>query len=229
MDWRTKYKKAVTFSYDDNVEQDLRLLEILNRYGLKCTFNANTGVSPEHSWVCEGKLEVHRLDLNKHIKDYEGHEIAVHTLTHPSMVGDISDEELRHEIEGDRDNIIKLTGIVPVGAAYPYGTYDDRAKKFLKEAGIKYCRTVESTSSFDEQEDLLAFKATCHHDAADAMEKIDRFMACEADKPQILYIWGHSYEFEVKNNWDRFEEICKKVSGRDDIFYGTNRQVLLHE
>ena len=36
--------KAITFSYDDGVTQDRRLIEILNRYGLKATFNINSGL-----------------------------------------------------------------------------------------------------------------------------------------------------------------------------------------
>ena len=35
--------KAVTFSYDDGVTQDIRLVELLNKYGLKATFNINSG------------------------------------------------------------------------------------------------------------------------------------------------------------------------------------------
>ncbi len=34
--------KAVTFSYDDGVTQDQRLIALLNKYGLKCTFNLNS-------------------------------------------------------------------------------------------------------------------------------------------------------------------------------------------
>ena len=30
--------KAVTFSFDDGVTQDIKLIEILNKYGLKATF-----------------------------------------------------------------------------------------------------------------------------------------------------------------------------------------------
>ena len=33
-------KKTVTFSYDDGITQDIRLIELLNKYGLKCTFNS---------------------------------------------------------------------------------------------------------------------------------------------------------------------------------------------
>ncbi len=37
-------KKAVTFSYDDGVVYDRRLVGIFNKYGLKCTFNLNSGI-----------------------------------------------------------------------------------------------------------------------------------------------------------------------------------------
>ena len=36
-------KRALTLSYDDGVEQDVRLIEIMNRHGLKGTFNLNSG------------------------------------------------------------------------------------------------------------------------------------------------------------------------------------------
>ena len=39
--WNGK-KKALTFSFDDGVTQDIRLIEILDKYGLKCTFNLNS-------------------------------------------------------------------------------------------------------------------------------------------------------------------------------------------
>ena len=36
--------KAVTFSYDDGVSQDVRLIALLDKYGLKATFNLNSGM-----------------------------------------------------------------------------------------------------------------------------------------------------------------------------------------
>jgi hypothetical protein len=39
--WNGK-KKALTFSYDDGVTQDIRMTGLLNRYGLKGTFNLNS-------------------------------------------------------------------------------------------------------------------------------------------------------------------------------------------
>ena len=36
--------KVLTLSYDDGVVQDIRLMEILNKNGIKATFNINTGL-----------------------------------------------------------------------------------------------------------------------------------------------------------------------------------------
>ncbi|MBO4732880.1 MAG: hypothetical protein J5662_00230 [Clostridia bacterium] len=39
--WDNK-RKAVTFSFDDGVSQDIRMIELLDKYGLKATFNLNS-------------------------------------------------------------------------------------------------------------------------------------------------------------------------------------------
>lgn len=40
-------RKALTLSYDDGVVNDRRLIEIMNKYGLKGTFNLNSGLFSE--------------------------------------------------------------------------------------------------------------------------------------------------------------------------------------
>ncbi len=224
--WRKIYKKAVTFSYDDGVEQDLHLLDIFNKYGMKCTFNINTGLDYNHgTWNNKG-LDIHRLNMPEHVSDYSGHEIAVHTRTHPNLL-ECSEEQIRQEINDDIVAITDLFGTKPVGMAYPYGTYDDKLIKIIHEYDIRYSRGVSSTHSFDEQTELMAFAPTCHHEDEQLFELARQFIEMEPERPQIFYIWGHSYEFEVNHNWDRIEELCKLLSDKTDIFYGTNRQVLL--
>lgn len=45
-------KKALTLSYDDGITQDKRLVSIFNKYGLKATFNLNSGIqSEENYWI----------------------------------------------------------------------------------------------------------------------------------------------------------------------------------
>ena len=41
----------------------------------------------------------------------------------------------------------------------------------------------------------------------------------------LFYLWGHSYEFEGDNNWDRIEKIAELVSGKDDVWYATNTEI----
>lgn len=226
MNWTKTYKKAVTFSYDDGVTPDLQLLEIFNKYGMKCTFNLNYGLGPTSGgWECNGK-PVNRLDLAENVAAYAGHEIACHALTHQSLTG-ISAEEVQKEMLEDREGLTKLFGKCPVGMAYPYGTFNDAVVEQLKEMGFKYGRTVWESLNFDVQTDLLRFRPTCHHDNEKLFELAEEFLAMETDEPKIFYVWGHSYEFMGNDNWDRIEKLCQMLSGRDDIFFGTNAEVLL--
>ena len=221
-------RKAVTFSYDDNVAQDIRLAEIFNRYGLKCTFNVNSEL-PAAEWVGRNEIPMRSMSMQECREVYAGHEAAVHTLTHPHLEKEENLEEIRRQILQDKQNIERAFGYEVRGMAYPYGTYDQRVLEILKESGIQYARTTLCTNGFEPQENRLEFKATCHHNAPNLMELADQFLALNPETPQIFYIWGHSYEFDVDQNWDKIEQFCEKISGKEDIFYGTNTQVLCPE
>ena len=221
--------KAVTFSYDDGVTQDKRLIEIFNRYGLKGTFNINSELLGKDGCLTYGGKSVshNKVSPDEVQELYKGHEIAVHTLTHPHLPA-LSDEEIIRQVEKDRENLSRLAGYEVVGMAYPGGgvNFDLRVADIIeKNTGVKYARTTVHTFGFDIQRDLLVFNPTVHHnDTKRCMELIDKFLALEPETPQLLYIWGHSYEFDFCDNWDFAEEMCKKLSGKPDIFYGTNRE-----
>lgn len=228
MEWQKKFMKAVTFSYDDGVEQDIRLIEILNKYGLKCTFNLNSGLDYEHgTWRYDDKFDVHRLNLDEIKNIYKGHEIAVHGKKHLCLT-DLDPDKLHTELYDDAAELYRIFGEKPVGMAYAYGAYNDYVVEKLGSLGIMYGRTVNSSYNFDVQNDLMRFQPTCHHDDDRLFDLAEKFIESDPDVPQIFYIWGHSYEFEGKNNWNRFERFCSMISGKNDIFYGTNRQVLLN-
>ena len=44
----------------------------------------------------------------------------------------------------------------------------------------------------------------------------------------MFYLWGHSYEFDEFDQWGLIEDFFKIISGQDDVFYGTNSEVLLN-
>lgn len=223
-----KYRKALTFSYDDGIEQDRKLVEIFNKYGMKATFNLNTGIQThESNFEIEG-VYINRMKQEGLEELYRGHEIATHGLTHAAPTG-MTKEQLDKEFLTDMSNIERIYGTYPVGMAYAYGCVDDEVVKYLKSIGIKYGRTVEVSHSFEIPKEPLKLKATCHHDDDMLFELAEKFLKAEPkeNEQMLFYVWGHSYEFDVNNNWDRIEEFCKMMSGKADIFYGTNRECLV--
>ena len=229
--WNGKLK-AVTFSYDDGVTQDIRMIELLDKYGMKGTFNLNSeylGLESSGGMVFDKFVYRHKVKPEDVKEVYKNHEVAVHTLTHPRLP-EIEDEaEIIRQVEQDRLNLEKYSGGEVIGMAYPCGgvNNDDRVAEIIKNnTGVKYSRTITSTYGFDLQDNLYRFNPTVHHIEKDKVfELAEKFLALETDKPQLFYIWGHTYEFDGLDNWDEVEELLKMLSGHDDIFYGTNREV----
>ena len=224
--------KAITFSYDDCITQDIRLVELFNKYGVKATFNINSELLGK-----KGELNIQGIKVGHNklspaeIKDvYEGHEVAVHTLTHPRLQDIEDDNEIIRQIEEDRKNLEKLVDYKVCGMAYPYNGRDaDRVAAIIREhTAVKYARTTNSTLNFDLQDNLYQFNPTIHHADYDNLFKLgEEFVNLKPDAPKVFYIWGHSYEFDAFDDWDKFEDFLRLISGKDDIFYGTNREVLL--
>lgn len=229
--WNGK-KKAITFSFDDGVTQDIRLIEILNKYGLKGTFNINScllGLKGEVRPA--GETVAHLKVFPSQVKDlYQGHEVAVHTLTHPNLTT-LDEETIIYQVEEDRKRLSALCGYEVIGMAYPCGgvNNDDRVAEIIKKnTGVKYARTITSTFAFDKQDNLHRFNPSVYIMQPEIDEVIERFLTLDTDEDQLLYIWGHAYELDTtRMPWGRFEEICKKLSDKADIFYGTNKEVLL--
>ena len=227
--------KAVTFSYDDGMVQDIKLIELMNQYGIKATFNINSerlGAPALHEYkdhtIC--RYRIRREDIRK---IYEGHELAVHTLTHPRLTT-LEEQEVIYQVEQDRLNLSELAGYEVVGMAYPCGgvNNDDRVAEIIrKHTGVKYSRTITCNGSFAPQENLFRFDPTVYHLHWDEMMALgQQFVELKTDTPAVFYIWGHSYELDYKlNYWNKLEEFFRLIGNRDDIFYGTNREVLLAE
>ena len=225
--------KAVTFSYDDGITQDRKLVSILDRYGLKATFNINSGVLGTSSALYWNDYTISHVKPRacEVEKIYKGHEIAVHTLTHPSLKT-LPDEEVIRQVEEDRVRLSELAGYDVVGMAYPGGTgcMDDRVVRLIREnTGVRYARTTTDTGNFDTQTDLLRFDPTVYHLCGwgKLYSLAEEFLAMKPETPKLFYIWGHAYEFDFRDDWNRFEDFCRFISGKDDIFYGTNKEVLL--
>lgn len=223
--------KCLTFSFDDGVTQDKRMIDILDKYGLKCTFNLNSALlGLKGGWEQNGKWLSHNKISPLEVKEtYAGHEVAVHTLTHPNLTAE-SDDTVVYQVEEDRNQLSRLVGYEVCGMAYPCGgvNNDERVAGLIKNhTGVRYARTITSTYSFALPKNLYRMDPTAFIGDDKLFELAEQFISAKEDEDLLFYIWGHAYEFDVRDEipWERFEEFCKLISGKKDIFYGTNTQV----
>ncbi len=230
--WPDGKRKAVTLSYDDGVTQDIRLIELLNKYGVKATFNLNSGLFEQGGAVAAGKKEVTHIKLGKEelVPCYKGHEMAAHGQYHECMVGmDIA--RCVEEILESRKALEQIEGKPVTGYAYAFGAYDEVVLDALKASGIAYARTIDATHKFDIPKNFLTWDPTCHHDDEKLFELADEFLSDGfyfnfKTPAKLFYVWGHSYEFDQCDNWDHIEKFLGRISGHDEVWYATNREIV---
>ena len=215
-------KAALTMSYDDGPAADRRLVEIFDRYGIRGTFHLNA---------------FHFLENNDRVKAdevpslYKNHEVSCHLFDHPHP--DICpDSVLVKEVWEDRKAIEAACGYTVRGMSYPFGNYNAHAIGILRGCGMNYARTTKATGAFSLPEDFMLWHPTAHHSRSlDICELFDKLKASYARylRHDVLYVWGHSYEFDNDNNWDLIERFCDKAAGNDDIWYATNIEIFDYE
>ena len=222
--------KALTLSYDDGVTEDIRLIEIMQKHGLKGTFNLNSGrmLAAEED-IRNPKPYGNRLTVEqaKALYSQEGIEPAVHAYVH-SHLQTMPSASAAMEVLQDRDFLEKLFERPIRGMAYPYGTFSDRVVDVLDHCGIAYSRTTISTENFNIPKDWLRLPATCHHKNPRLMELADSFLEKNhgiAEHPWLFYLWGHSYEFAQYDNWNVIEKFAERIGGKEDIWYATNIEI----
>lgn len=216
--------KAITMSYDDGVEQDKRLISIFDKYGIKGTFNLNGGLlNGNGNWNCNG-IQVNRIRKEDIKKVYEGHEIASHSLTHP-WIKNLPKEEIVYQLLEDKKILEDTCDKIVRGFAYPFGSFNDNVINTLKSLGYDYARAVSTTGNFTMPDNFYIWEATCHHND-NLLDKSKEFLSFDWGKHLgLMYVWGHSYEFDLNNNWNTIEEFCRIVGNNDDIWYATNIEI----
>lgn len=224
--------KAVTFSYDDGVLQDVRLAELFYKRGLKATFNMSSERLRPRNFTAE------EIEENFFAK---GHEVAIHGALHRAS-GSIRAIEGIREVLDNRLELEEKCGRIIRGMAYPdtgitrlnnISSYAE-IKQYLTELDIAYARTLAGDNDeFALPTDFHAWMPSAHHTNPALGEYVDKFLAIDTAvgvyrarrEPRLLYIWGHSYEFDRDENWEMFEAVCDKLAGHDEIWYATNIEI----
>ncbi|MBQ1477893.1 MAG: polysaccharide deacetylase family protein [Erysipelotrichaceae bacterium] len=218
-------RKAFTLSYDDGVIQDRRLVALCEKYHVKGTFNLGYGVlgyqSPEGM-----PFDISKVTPAEAKELYKNQEIGGHSLYHSDLTS-LGSPYAIYEILEDKRQLEKIAEKPLTMFAYPFGFYNDKVKELLKIAGYKGARTVNSTYSFDLPKDPLALDPTCHHNDEKLFELAKQFLEKPVMKASLFYVWGHAYEFDRDDNWERIEELLKMVSPHEEeIWFATNSEIL---
>ncbi len=208
-------KNALTLSYDDGMIHDRRLVEIMNKNGIRGTFHLNSGrIDGENSISSK---EIAQL--------YKNHEVSCHGVMHHTL-SSLPVHNIVQELLEDRKALEKASGGIVRGMSYANGIYSDEIINTIKQCGVVYSRTTQNTQNFKFPYDFMKWDPTCHHkDCIEAgkrfLDSFDGYFAY----PRLLYVWGHSYEFDRENNWSLIEEFCQMMSGNDNIWYATNIEI----
>lgn len=244
------YKKYVTFSFDDGLEQDKRIIEILKRYDLKATFNLNSGLLgkkgrigrmgdygiadlPEKETLLSRLLKScpsNRIPADEVVQVYEGFEIAAHGYHHDNLKN-IHGSDFDTAVGKDIALLEQTFSQQIRGYAYANGGYSQEAEDYLRDHGILYARMVNTTGSFKFPENPLQFQATAWLVQKQLPELVEKFRQAEPSQHNLLLsFWGHGYEFDFGTencNWTRFEKLCEQLANLDDVVFCTNAEAFL--
>lgn len=230
---------TVTTSWDDGHVLDIKLANLLKKYGLKATFY----VSPENHEFKKKDL----LTAGQIISLGRDFEVGAHTMTHPRL-GKIGKKESEMEITESKKYLEKLTGKKIISFCYPGGDYKPIHTSQLKSAGFKMARTTKRFSINtvkNHYEIPTTIHAYRHWSDIIQIAKVANFNPQKFigyylnwDKlaialfDQVLkhggvfHIWGHSWEVNRNGDWKRLEKVLKYIASRQNVRYAVNGELI---
>jgi len=214
-------KKALVVSCDDGRIYDRKVVEILNKHGMRGTFNLVSNWLDKDGYLTRAEI----------VQLFAGHEVACHTVSHRSLTT-LTDEQVRDEIANNRTDLEHVAGHPVRGLAYPSGDVDDRVAGLMPALGLTYARCVGVNHWFKLPSNPYLWITTCNF-CKNWMDDATVFLA-RTSGPSLMLVWGHSFDFaEDKSNyfthddkWNQLEDFCNKVGGHDDIWYTTCIEVM---
>lgn len=243
-------KKYFTVSYDDGLEQDRRIIALMEKYGIRGTFNLSSGIFGRRGYVKRfGNFGFKDADeIGRNPKRYTEHfllseqeaaklysspnvEVASHGAHHLQQQ-ELTAEEAEQEITEDIRRLSEMFGYPVIGHAFPYGSYNDNVLAALRKNGVRYAREVTiltKPKDFSFDRDQLLLKPTCWQLDSFAPKLLRKFIDTPVgDEDMVFYMWGHGYEldFGTRRGCDAWlEQMFRMVSAAKDVELVTNGEL----
>ena len=196
-------KFKIEISCDDGYASDLDIAKKMSKLELRCTFYI-----PNQCML--NKEQIKKLS--------EEHEIGGHTVNHPQDLRILSDEDLKYEIEMNKEYLENIIGKKITKFCYPRGRFDDRVVEAVKNAGYEYARTTK-VLNIEHPKDLFRVNTTIHAypDRSEyngkSWYKIARqqFLIAKT-KNGYFHLWFHSREVRRHKQNESLKILLKLIS-----------------
>lgn len=229
---------VVTTSWDDGHKLDVRLAELLKKYGIQGTF-----------YVCPQDRELKPTELlsrQEILSISQDFEIGGHTIMHPHLTK-IPLPQAASEIAQSKTYLEDLLQKEVTAFCYPYGDYNAAVKALVAQCGYTLARTTQRYA-FDVSTDPFALPTTFHTYAHYSdLHKILAFARFSPHRAKqlwdweclaialfeyvcetggIFHLWGHSWEIEKYHGWQRLEHVLAYIASKRGILHQTNTELL---
>jgi peptidoglycan/xylan/chitin deacetylase (PgdA/CDA1 family) len=235
-------KVIITTSWDDGHPLDLKLAELLKKYDIPATFYISIDSSAGQSMNPQQIREI-----------AQSFDVGSHTYHHVNLTR-VSLEEAQKEILEGREALEDILGKGVLSFCYPYGSFNDKVASIVKQAGFISARTMRffsrrirdpfkmgtTVNAFDLSfapyiknctalQDLCLFwfilKSNLFFQDWDrvAIETLDFAI----ENGGVWHLWGHSWEINRNNDWQRLEQVCRRISALSKEAYKADNSQLI--
>ncbi|MFA4982105.1 MAG: polysaccharide deacetylase family protein [Candidatus Omnitrophota bacterium] len=239
-----KNRILFTSSWDDGSRFDLKLADLLARYGVKATFYIS--IANKESKDILSPEEIRHLDNT--------FEIGAHTYSH-NVLTRIPLDKARQDIEKGKRLLEDLLGKRVGSFCFPRGKFNEALLKAVLESGFDFARTTGymRTKEIADLDKGLLYTTLQVYDRPlrtcllTSVERMDGeslanitknaggmtdFTRCASGLLRDLknnggsfHLWGHSWEIEKFGLWSKLEDFLKFVKSTDNIVYCTNSEL----
>lgn len=203
--------KYFILSFDDGTIYDGRFIELLNQYGIPCTFNLNSGLE-DFVWSYEDRFPIHRQKLDGTQEQYREHEVASHSVHHHLMTA-LTAPQVAGEVEEDCKRLKQLYGMEEIGFGTPFDQLGEREIRIIQKF-VRYIRIPQGVESFELPEDPYHIPIHALFNQPDIRERIAAFAENELED-SVFVVAGHSYDCEVLGLWEYMEELLQYIKTFD--------------
>lgn len=200
---KIKNNAKLILSFDDYHPLNIKLGKLLKSRGLIATFYIETNNPAALTQI----KKLHAM----------GHEIGGHTLSHPSDLKALPIMEAKAEMEACKQQIENITGEECYSFAYPRGRYNEDIIYLLKKIGYKDARTTK-VLNYDNPIDYYQLETTLHiydgrkeYNGKRWDEFVDEYLEAAIARQGVFSIWGHAWEMDRDDQWERFIKFLDKV------------------